>query len=527
MYQLIIVDDEKVIRKGIRDYIDWESMGFEVADTFEDGKEALQYLKSRDVDVVLTDIEMSQISGLELARQIKENGWTQRVVIISGYKEFEYARKAVEYGVEYYLLKPIRMEEVKEVFTKLARELDEGKAKTDERLHAEQDFTELLPELREQFWTGLLVGGTRSRASITKRIKVLGIPVEENVPYAIADLRLFKQESSFPEYYEGENFYNMIHNIFGGDADGLISIPVCISEDIVKVVITTLEQTDMETFKAQARQQMEERCEAANSLLQLKFQTEVEKVFPDIMGLAEYQCVLAKKDARPGGEYLELSAEDYERLMQKYKLLMGIINDGDFEELDNLINNIFHEFRSMPVAQVQTLCIDMFSMLSGKLVRMGIDMWKVWNRKLSYQEFTSIQDLRGLKDKSKELLHDVVRMVKEKQNVSSRHFVEESIKYMKKHYSEEISLEVIANKFFLNQTYFSRLFKQYTGTTFTDYLIELRMERAKELLNQGKYKVYEISQMVGYRSEKYFFRIFKQYAGCSPTEYYRGKRLDE
>lgn len=158
---------------------------------------------------------------------------------------------------------------------------------------------------------------------------------------------------------------------------------------------------------------------------------------------------------------------------------------------------------------------------------MGIDMWKVLNQKVSYQELMQIQDFRGLKEKTKALLKDVTASVEEKRNVSSKKIVEEAIKYMKKHYAEDISLEKIANRFFLNQTYFSRLFKQYTGSTFTDYLIELRMEKAKELLGQGKYKVYEVSQMNGYRSEKYFFRVFKQYTGCSPTEYYRGKKLDE
>ena len=173
MYKLIIVDDEKVIRKGIRDYIDWGSMGFEVADIFEDGKEAIEYLGSHMVDVVLTDIEMAEVSGLEMAKYIKNNHLSQRVVIISGYKEFEYARKAVEYGVEHYLLKPIRMEEVQKVFTKIAEELDISKEEEKKKLSARQDFTEVLPELREQFWISLLVGALRCRECIVKRKNVL------------------------------------------------------------------------------------------------------------------------------------------------------------------------------------------------------------------------------------------------------------------------------------------------------------------------------------------------------------------
>ena len=98
MYKLIVVDDEKVIRNGICNYIDWEGMGFNVVASFEDGKEAIEYIENNCIDVVLTDIEMAEVSGLELAKYIQEKQSRIKAVIISGYKEFEYARKAVEYG---------------------------------------------------------------------------------------------------------------------------------------------------------------------------------------------------------------------------------------------------------------------------------------------------------------------------------------------------------------------------------------------------------------------------------------------
>lgn len=112
MYQLVIVDDEYTIRTGMCNYIDWEAMGFSVAADFEDGKETIAYLEDHHTDVVLTDIEMAEVSGLELARYIKERQLPCKVIILSGYREFEYARKAIEYGVEHYILKPIRMDEL-------------------------------------------------------------------------------------------------------------------------------------------------------------------------------------------------------------------------------------------------------------------------------------------------------------------------------------------------------------------------------------------------------------------------------
>lgn len=526
MYRLIIVDDEKIIRRGIRDYIDWAGMGFEVAEIFEDGKEAMEYLSSHEVDVVLADIEMAEVSGLEMARRIKENGMPQKVVIISGYKEFEYARKAVEYGVEHYLLKPVQIEEVQKVFSKISKDLDAVREEKDKRISMRQDFTDMLPELVEQFWLSILVGALRSEESIIKRKNLLGMEFDERKPCALVDIRLVKAGEEFQERYEGENYRRLLRNIFGGDFEDAYAFPICLSGDVTKVVVVSKKEDGMELFKEKVWQQVEEQLWTADSLLKISFKATLEKAFPDVMGITEYQYGLSSMGVGQAKDE-RLSGEEFERLTQKYKMLAGVINDGDYEALDSLVDNIFHEFRNIPICQVQQLCIDMFSMLSRKMVFMGIDMWKVQNEKVSYQELMQIQDLKGLKGKTKEMLQGVVGSVREKQNVDSKKFVEESIQYMKAHYAEEISLEKIANRFFLNQTYFSRLFKQYTGSTFTDYLIELRMEKAKELLRQGKYKVYEVSQMIGYRSEKYFFRIFKQYTGCSPTEYYRGMNLDE
>ena len=521
MYKLIIVDDEKIIRRGIRDYIDWAGMGFMVADIFEDGKEAMEYLSSHEVDVVLADIEMAEVSGLEMARRIKEGGMRQRVVIISGYKDFEYARKAVDYGVELYLLKPLQIEEVQKVFLKISKDLDAARKEEEQRLSMRQDFADMLPELMEQFWLGILVGALKGKDGIIKRKNLLGMEIDVEKPCALIDVRLVGAEEELAGRFEGENYMRLLRNIFGNDSDELYSFPVGLSGEVTKVVVVSKNDDGLEAFGEKASRQMEEQIETAESLLKIQFKAVLEKVFPDVMGITKYQYVLSGT-GKGREEESPLSEGEFERLTQKYKMLAGVINDGDYEALDGLIENIFHEFRNIPVRQAQQLCIDMFSMLSRKMVFMGIDMWKVQNEKVSYQELMQIHDLKGLKGKTKEMLGDVVKSVREKQNVDSKKFVEESIQYMKAHYAEEISLEKVANRFFLNQTYFSRLFKQYTGSTFTDYLIELRMERAKELLCQGKYKVYEVSQMIGYRSEKYFFRIFKQYTGCSPTEYYRG-----
>lgn len=527
MYKLIVVDDEKAIRKGICNYIDWGGLGFEVTASFEDGKETIEYIESHDVDVVLTDIEMAQVSGLELAKYIHDRQLPPKAVIISGYKEFEYARKAVEYGVEHYLLKPIKMEEVAEVFTKIRKDLDKKKENGHRLITEQRNFEELLPELREQFWISLLVGGPRAKEKLIKRKNLLKLDMDVELPCGILDIKPAGEDEELLPYNRSENYHNLINNIFGGISDEIQCYPTFLSADILKIIVTTCRNETADMFGKRLKLQIDEKCQSAYSLLKLKFDIKIEKIFKNLVEMSEYNCRLSSRAELEQSPDTRLLSEDYEQLIQKYKLLMGIINDGDFEELDNMIDNIFLEFRNLPIDQVKQISIDMFSMLSGKFVKMGIDFWKDMNKTVSYQQIMEAENLRELKIKCQNMLRATIDIVRSKQNAGSRSVVEQSLLYIKKHIGEDLSLEGIADRFFLNQTYFSRLFKQYTGTTFTDYLIEQRMEKAKELLSLGRFKVYEVSQMIGYRSEKYFFRIFKQYAGCSPAEYFRGRSLND
>lgn len=528
MYKLVVVDDEMAIRMGMCNYIDWNAMGFEVAADFEDGKETIEYIANHPVDVILTDIEMAEVSGLELAKYIYDNGLDVKVVILSGYKEFEYARKAIQYNVEHYLLKPIKMNEVQEVFKKIRLDFEHRIAEKEINFSREKNFQELLPELQGQFWISLLVGGLHSKDSIVKKQKMLQLDFDLQTPCAIIDVQIEIDEENNQLYYkQRENRFNLINNIFGDNVGEIQYYPAYLSSDILKIIAVMKQNSTIDEFCEKLELQLKEKSESVIRLLKLKIITSIEKIFPGIMELSEDKYEL-QAHVQKKAEAVRLVPEDYERLKQKYKLLIETINDGDFDGLDSLADNIFFEFRNLPIEQVKQLLINMFSLLSSKFMKMSSQLWVVMNERVDYQKLMDIDDKNTLKHTCKDLLKQTIEIVKKKQNDVSKDVVEKAISYMKKHYGEEISLESVADRYFLNPTYFSRLFKQYTGTTFMDYLIELRMEKAKELISLGKYKVYEVSQMVGYRSDKYFFRVFKQYTKQSPSEYYRNwARNDE
>lgn len=524
MYRLVIVEDETNIRKGMCNYIGWGKMGFEVVADFEDGKEAIEYLADHPVEVVLTDIEMAEKTGLDIAEYIQNQHLNTKTVIISGYREFEYARKAIEYDVKYYLLKPIQMKEVHSVFADLKEKLDQEALNRDNDTSNQEDFELLLPELQEQFWISLLVGGPHNKNEIRKKLELLRLDINPQVPYAVIDVSIKDIEEG--DYYQTyENKRNLINNIFQSDNKDIQYFTMLIWKDTIKVLATTQEMISEEEFGNKLKRQIAEKLEGVQKLLKLSFEMKVEKIYENIYAFEQrkyaFQIHVMNVD-----ENIEIDEDDYNRLMQKYKLLVEVINSGNFEELDSIIDNIFFECRDLPLTQVKQLIINMFSVLSNKYMKMGNDVWKDVNKKMMSKEILSADSKEVLLMECRELLHESLEMISHKANETSMEVIKQAVEYMKKHYHEDISLESVADRYFLNRSYFSRIFKLYTGETFTDCLIGIRMEEAKELLKSGKNKVYEISQMVGYSSEKYFFRVFKQHTGKSPAEYQRSKSLN-
>lgn len=175
MYRLIVVDDEEIIRGGLCQCVDWASLGFEVAADFEDGDGALEYLSLHGCDVVMTDIMMSRVNGLELARRIHEDYPGIKVLILSGYQEFEYAKQAMQYGVSDYLLKPFRSTEIRTVFGNLRRQLDEERLKSRELSQSLQENAELAMTVKNNFFKALLSGQIGSESELEWNLSLLGL----------------------------------------------------------------------------------------------------------------------------------------------------------------------------------------------------------------------------------------------------------------------------------------------------------------------------------------------------------------
>ena len=522
LYKVVVADDENTIRRGICNFINWKRMGYQIVADFEDGKELLEYLEKHEVDVVLTDIRMAEVGGLDVARIISEKELPVKVVIISGYKEFDYAREALKYNVVNYILKPIQIDEIEKTFEEIYQQLLQTAQEKDQKKGMEEDIRELLPELQEQFWLRVLLGGLRNRNNIIQQKEFLDLDFNTDTPCAIAEIQMDLDEKVTRKYYAEKNSrYNLLNNIFSGSVEGMHYYPVYLSREQLKIVITSATAIRKTEFVRTLERHLSDRSREIEELVSLKISYHLEQSFSNFTEMADYYASMQIHMHRKSERVYEWSEVDQQRLLQKYQLLMDIINSGDVESLDSQIGNIMFEFRELPLIERKNVIIDMFSMLLQRYMKMNQELWIDVKEQVDYSLILNAPDKESLQKICSDLIHRIKRIVEEHQGEVSRNITEQIMEYLKSHYQEDISLDLLADRYYLNPSYLSRMFKQCLGTGLTDYLIELRMENAKKLLLTGKYKVYEISQKVGYKSDKYFFRVFKSYTGQSPLEFCR------
>ena len=424
MYSVILVDDEEIIRRGMTIIINNQIQGFNIVETFEDGKEAIEFLAENNVDVVLTDINMTDISGLELAKYIYENKPETKTIIISGYKEFEYAKKAIEYNVQHYLLKPTKPEELEKVLTDVKEKLDEEKNIKLFNMKNKEKYEDLLSVLSQQFFTELILREMRDRKEISEKIELLSldINIDKDFCHLISVTIDDYDEYLNHEWKHGKERLNMaICNL------------VCSHKGTVEIYTAFIQKNQIFFVAIDCISQNED----LSQQLVYKYLNQTENYM-----VLHFNLKVEIKIEKSFSNILSLGVHNYKHFDNKLHGESGI-------STDLLLNNI------------------------------------------------------KIDEKSEEII-----ILKAK-------------KYIDSNWNKDISLTDVAEHVFLNPAYFSRLFKQLTAENFIDYIIKIRIEKAIELMKEHKYKIYEISDKIGYKSSKYFTKIFKENTGYSPAEYSR------
>lgn len=199
MYSLIIAEDEQTTRRGLVNMVKWNELGFQVDGEFSDGQELLEYLKNNIPDVILTDIKMSRVSGLDIARFVFEKNLPAQVVFLSGYKDFEYAQSAMEYRVLHYLVKPVSLPKLREVFGSICKKLDQQNEVQNSLMHQFDHYKKLINYQKQQFVSDIWIGEINSEELVNERLKLLDMKNDQEQRLLLTRF-IIKNEMSAPKF---------------------------------------------------------------------------------------------------------------------------------------------------------------------------------------------------------------------------------------------------------------------------------------------------------------------------------------
>lgn len=530
LYKMILVDDEEDVRESIERKVDWSALGFEVVGSVNNGEEALELIDHMHVDVVMTDIKMPFMDGLTLSAKVKENYKNTKVVLYSGFDDFEFAREAIHLEVEEYLLKPIGAKDLETVFRRIKENLE---LEFDERRNLDNlrdYYQKSLPLMREQLLVGLLEGKVGEEQA-RMRIHSYGMELEASY-YCVAVVR---GDSSVKEFQTGQMLMLSLSNLAKEYLEKSQKCHVFLYLDYIIIIGQLLEEKEIMDFVYH----IDQVCKMGSRMLDMKVDAGVGHAYPELI-----QMAVSFEEAKDAFHYRVLGEEngraiyiqDVEPASKEmvYQELQGIskviqeIKFGTGESLDEAINEFVLELKGENKAAVWRYHFAVMEMVTEllKLLRnYQLDMSEIFDKNVVlYQEVETIPSLGELSLWLKEKCNKIWGMIRKNRTRSTNILTEKAKLYIEEHYAKsDLSVEQLCSFLNVSATYFSAMFKKETGMSFVSYLTKIRLEHAMELLNNTEDKSYIIAEKVGYTEANYFSYVFKKQYGVSPSKYRMSK----
>lgn len=536
MYKVLLVDDEALIREAISENIKWQEHGFTFLGACENGKEAMEKINQEVPDLLITDICMPYVDGMELTKYVYESYPMTKVIIISGYDEFEYAKKAVKYKVLEYVLKPVTAFELTELLDKTKKDFDLESVKNKNLKKIREAYMSNLPVLKGRFLNSLIQGNILPK-DIEKKSEDFGVDLSGKY-FATAmiegdDLEAYvKRHHNINEDLLLFSIYNIVEEIVSKEAQ---AVTFQGAEDKTIVIF----QADQEEgFRSKVFDVCTKIRSSLNQYLKMDTTIGIGKTVPTVSWLnrslesakavLEYRFLLGGNvvlDAKELGQGKSTSGMDMPAWSDKILLS---IKAGDTLEIEKVIKSFIQALKTDYVPKnriiiyIQNIVLSIVNMLEEA----GLS-----NEEFMEGEYTFINRiymLNHLQDIEGELLCFCKKIssgiTSEKDSYSNKQAVM-AMNYIDKNYGNpDISLNSVCQHLAMSTSYFSSIFKNHTGETFIEALTRKRIEKAKSLIENTSLKSYEVANEVGFSDPHYFSITFKKHTGYTPTEYAKIKR---
>jgi len=535
MIRTLIVDDERWVCQLIRRLVNWSALGFSIIGESHDGNEAFEQILKEKPDLVLTDIRMPGQDGLSIIQSVKVTGQLTKFIVVSGYSDFEYAKNALNYGALGYLLKPIDKKELSELLISIRESIfsQRVKAMVDEQIKDKLSYS--LNRLKEKYFIDFLTGESGRLAEvdigkINTEFESTFKPGKYQVIVYKPDFRGLDKLQGTVEKVLFEKMQNELTSIYVSYCADLSVVRI---KSHLAVVLNFHSTREIEIGKL-----------ISKSMTKLRDNISLMRDFDLTIGIGRigthlndipesYRFAVEAVKARIlyginrvidlGSRVFDLTElESVFPVADKLQLtrrLESIDYQGASEIVDNMIarfdanRDLSPNLFEIAINQVQKIFVDCVKR-SGTRFEQSLDCKDMLDKDL--EDFHSLDQIRKYFHFLFERANNTCEKLKSSQNSQAIECVKH---YISTHYKDEITLSDVAKIAYLNTNYLGDLFKKETGINFSEYLIEFRINVAKDLMKDLKLRISDVAEQVGYPDAKYFSKLFKKIVGVSPADY--------
>ncbi|MBF9016502.1 MULTISPECIES: response regulator [unclassified Oceanispirochaeta] len=498
--KVIIVDDEQIIRQGIKTFVPWEALKCTMVGEAANGLEALLLMEKVNADIIISDIRMPLMDGLDLSRELRLKYPDCRIILLTGYEDFDYARKALQYQVEDYLLKPVGDDELTKVIGKTVKKLEAEINRQKKNIQLKNMIIENKESILKNYIENLITGNIPD-SRILPKIEDLHINIFE---HGIYQLIIIFPDQDFSEILIPENSF---------------IIPYFIDRQEGRLVlhhIDPLEDTFFKNLKSKNISAAVGSKVAGISNLQDSLQ--------EAESACTYRCFLNSPALihQSDKEFFKtrflrmlpdpLSYEDVEiRIIEMFHSL--------HPEIKDLLSSLLHSCVLDGNRQEDFIryCRRFYNLARKEVERKGIKI--SLNKNDPFEKVNIYDPWKTIQEKTEQIFFGLEENVLNSSKKQFSLITSQTISYIEKHFKENISLSYIADTLAVSESHISRIFKKETGINFVPWVNKYRVEYSLDLLASGEYKLYDIADLSGFSDYKYYTRQFKRVMGISPTEF--------
>lgn len=523
MYNVIIVEDDAIVRAYLRSLLDWNVLGLNISGEFVNGFDAKEYIDREQVDIVITDISMPVLNGIELIKHIKSSGKIIKIIVLSCYNDYDFLREALKCGVSDYILKQYLTKEMllnllDKTIQELGREITISKQYNDDAIKStllkniisriiinEEEAIEYFSEI------GYIFNNSKYFVVVIKLDDYAGL--------------IEKSDKSLMKNYKTQAL-EIIENSMKNELDGLMGLT---RENEFTLLLSFHADQDLSRVIEKIDGLIRNISHGVKSELDFTVSIGVSNICSSLSQIPEaYKRTLSVIKGHMlfhKGKLVFLkdqkSRQSYTLSHEEEKNLLSAIIEGNSRlaimTIERCLDKL--ELLSENVDSLESYILDLVNILTRIAMKCEIVTKTLFgDEKLPYEEFEEKCNIDEIKNWFFAIINRIILLNSERNN-SHRTEVMKAVEYIENHYSEEISLRDVSSYVNISPNHFSMVFKKEIGVGFAEYLLNFRLERAKELLKKKDIKIYEAAFKVGFNNNQYFNRVFKDKYGLTPMSY--------